>query len=85
MPSEPTNVRLIPLSHNQLRFSWGPPSEKNGDITGYYITWKIVSNDTNHTVDGELKTVIVGVVLSYDITNLGENTMSYSIYRSLHY
>ncbi|XP_028413457.1 titin-like isoform X1 [Dendronephthya gigantea] len=69
--SEPTKVSLTPLSHHQLRLSWKAPSNKNGNITGYKITWKIVGNDTNHPVDGELKTKIVrDDVLSFDITNL---------------
>ncbi|XP_028413448.1 tyrosine-protein phosphatase Lar-like isoform X5 [Dendronephthya gigantea] len=70
VPSQPTNVKLTPLPHHGLQLSWEAPSNKNGDLTGYNITWKIVRNDTNHTVDGDLKTKIVkDDVLSFDIPN----------------
>ena len=54
--SAPINVSLVPISSTQLQLSWRTPSHQNGVIKSYYITWRIVRNDTNHIVDGELKT-----------------------------
>lgn len=72
-PGVPRNVSLVPISSNQLRLTWKTPSDQNGVISGYYITWRIERNDTNHTVDGELRTKKVnGNVRSYDLSNLGK-------------
>ena len=47
--------------------------DTNGVISGYYITWRIVRNDTNHTVDGELLTRTVNMyTMSYNILGLGK-------------
>ena len=72
-PGVPENVSLIPVSSSQLRLSWKAPSNKNGVISGYYITWRIVRNDTNHTVDGKLRTMKVSSnTTSYYISELGK-------------
>ena len=68
----PENVALVPVSSTQLLLTWETPSDKNGVISGYYITWTIVRNDTNHTVDGNLiRTKVNESTKSYDILNLG--------------
>lgn len=54
--SAPINVSLVPISSTQLELSWRTPSHQNGVIKSYYITWRIVRNDTNHIVDGKLNT-----------------------------
>lgn len=72
-PDVPENVALVPISSTQLHLSWKTPLNKNGLISGYYITWRIVRNDTNHTVDGNLNTKIVNEsTKSYNVPNLGK-------------
>ena len=74
MPGVPISVNLVPSSSTQLKLSWGTPSVRNGVILSYYITWRIVRNDTNHVVDGKLKTRKVELPnpKSFIIQNLGE-------------
>ena len=71
VPGVPKDVVLTSSSPNQLDLTWETPSEKNGVITGYYITWRIVRNDTNHTVNGGRKTKKVNTT-SYKISELGQ-------------
>ena len=72
-PGAPENVSLVPISSTQLRLSWETPLKTNGEISEYYITWRIVRNDTNHTVDGLLSARSEdGSMTSYDITDLGK-------------
>ena len=32
---------------SKLNVTWKPPSDPNGIITGYYITWKMTEDDNN--------------------------------------
>ena len=71
-PGAPMNVSLVSTSVSQLRLSWKTPSHKNGEISAYYITWRIVRNDTNHTLDGKLITTVNMNTMSYNISGLGK-------------
>jgi hypothetical protein len=73
VPGVPVNVKLKPHSPHQLQLTWNIPSEQNGKITGYHVTWRLVRNDTNHPIDGPLKTEEVPgeESKSYIIDNLG--------------
>ena len=74
VPSEPRDVSLEVISHTQLRLSWNTPSDKNGLISGYYIRWKILRNDTNHTVSGQFDTATVDENMKiFDIEDLGKH------------
>ena len=80
VPSVPTNVSLVAVSSTELRLSWETPSNRNGVISAYYITWKIVRNDTNHTVDGPMETrkieettLTVDTTKSLNISKLGKH------------
>ena len=78
VPDVPTNVSLVAVSSAQLQLSWETPSHRNGIISVYYITWKIVRNDTNHTVDGHIKTAEVKETInikkkSFEISELGKH------------
>lgn len=48
------NVTLITVSSSRLRLRWQKPSNTNAEITGYDITWKMVSNDKKQNVNGRL-------------------------------
>ena len=69
----PRNVDLLPFSHNELRLSWNPPFEKNGVISGYFITWRIVRNATNHMIKGALENTTTDLNEKFfEISNLGK-------------
>ncbi|CAB4012554.1 Down syndrome cell adhesion molecule Dscam2, partial [Paramuricea clavata] len=71
VPGVPINVSLIPILSTQLEVSWEIPCDQNGIILSYYITWRIVRNDTNHIVDGKLETAKEEVdTKSFIISNL---------------
>ncbi|XP_046841964.1 titin-like isoform X3 [Xenia sp. Carnegie-2017] len=72
--SKPRNVSLVPISSTALNVSWLPPLNKNGRLSGYFITWRILRNDTNHSV--------VGQTMS---ENLENDTSSFEISKLEHY
>ena len=74
-PGVPENVQLVSISHSQLRLSWQPPSNPNGIITGYSVTWKMVSNDRETQVNGTLSQEdIPATNSSFVINSLSEYT-----------
>ena len=74
----PGNVQLRqPQSHTQLNLTFEPPSDPNGVITGYLVTWKKVKNDTNDSDIGALnQTRLSNISRSFVIKNLGEFTLN---------
>ena len=73
VPSAPANVKVIAISSTQLSVTWRPPSDPNGVITGYHLTWRMVKDDLNQSRDGQLKTLNLGRSASnHTIDNLGK-------------
>ena len=56
-PSGPTSVEVIVVSSSQLNITWQPPSEPNGVIIGYDITWRMTKNDSDESVNGVLNRI----------------------------
>ena len=53
-PGPAENVELSRISFSQLNLTWQAPGNPNGIITGYRVTWKIISNDKLQSVNGSL-------------------------------
>ena len=72
-PGHPGNVQLLRISFSQLRLTWQTPADPNGNITGYKVTWKMVSDDKLQSVDGKVnETILASENTSYVINYLGE-------------
>ena len=51
-PGPVESFNLLPFSSSQLRLTWQAPGDPNGNIIGYKVTWKIVSDDKLQSVNG---------------------------------
>ena len=66
------SVELLRISFSQLRLTWQAPKDLNG-ITGFNVTWKMVSNDKQQSVNGFLNQMSLPKEnTSYVINNLGK-------------
>ena len=74
VPSVPDNVNVIAQSSTMLQVTWFPPLDPNGVITGYNITWKLIKDDNNNTVESVLNvsTPLNSSSRSYVIDSLGK-------------
>ncbi len=53
--------------------SWQKPTDPNGIILGYVVTWKMVSNDRGEKVEGNLKQLTTEANVTWSvIEDLGE-------------
>lgn len=60
-------------SATELHLTWAPPSDPNGVITAYFVTWRKVKDDKNNSVVGVLKQdKLQASARSLSIKNLGE-------------
>ena len=72
-PGRPRNVQVLPISFSQLRATWQSPLDPNGVIIGYKITWRMVTDDKQQSVDGKQnETILPSENTSYVINYLGE-------------
>ena len=75
-PSAPTNVKVVAVSSSRLDITWQPPSDPNGVITGYNITWRMTRNDLDEPGDNKLNKIpslLSESARNYSIDNLGNN------------
>ena len=69
------NVSLVAASPTKLNLTWESPSDPNGVIMGYRITWRITMNDKDMRVNNnDTKTKIInkGGAVSFQIDALGK-------------
>jgi len=58
-PSPARNVTAVAEFPNELRVSWQPPSSPNGNVTHYYVYWRLqplspeMYERRNYCVDSE--------------------------------
>ena len=74
-PSAPTNVKVVAVSSSQLDISWQPPTDPNGEITGYNVTWRMIETDLNEPGDNVLnktQSLLDESARNYSIDNLGK-------------
>ena len=60
MPGPVRNITVVPLSYG-VQISWLPPSEPNGVIKKYIVTYTQIVEQTT----GKNKTVLVGLDFQY--------------------
>ena len=74
-PGKPESFQLIPISATVLSLSWDSPSDPNGVITGYRISWKMIEDDRNMFVTEGSRVNIIknGNAESFQIHDLGNN------------
>ena len=73
MPGPPVILELTNISFSQLNVTWMRPDNPNGVIKGYYVTWRMVTNDLNEAVKGTLNGTVINSekVTFFVINNLG--------------
>lgn len=76
----PQNIRVEPVSKTSLRVTWKPPhqSQKNADILGYYVGYKIATSDTSYYFESVDKAIDDDNEQSLDLENLKPYTQ-YSV------
>ena len=45
------NLTARNISSETLLVTWSPPSDPNGVITGYELTWQMIENDKRKKID----------------------------------
>lgn len=48
VPSQPTNIRVVPLSSSTIQVSWSKPSDDTDHIIGYEIYWNDTFTDSSY-------------------------------------
>ena len=61
-------------SSTSVELSWTPPTDPNGNITGYHIEYLIESESGNH---GNREMNVTAPAMNYTVTGLEENTLYY--------
>lgn len=51
VPNVAHNLTARNISSETLLVTWSPPSDPNGVITGYELTWQMIENDKRKKID----------------------------------
>ena len=85
-PNVAVNVELKPASPFKLNLTWESPSDPNGVITGYRITWRITTDDKDMRVNNsDTKTEVInkGDAVSFLIDALSKCFLVSCLYLAL--
>ena len=71
VPNVAHNLTARNTSSETLLVTWSPPSDPNGAITGYELTWQMIENNKRKKVDNApIKKAKLGPIQQHTISGL---------------
>ena len=71
VPNVAHNLTARNTSSETLLVTWSPPSDPNGVITGYELTWQMIENNKRKKVDNApIKKAKLGPIQQHNISGL---------------